>query len=494
MQISKTKCLVLFIFFLAVFARFYRLPETMQFLGDQGRDALTVQRMLLEHHPALIGPVTSVGNMYLGPFYYYFMLFPLMLTYPDPTGPAYAVALVGVVTVVLVYYLGRKLIGEKGAIIASLLYAISPLILSFSRFSWNPNIVPFFSLLFFWHLYQAVKGRDRAWVFLGLWFSILLQLHYLTLILGGVAGVFWIYLLITQIRAHRLRKSFVLSTFASFLIVLISLIPLVAFDFRHNFTNLKAFLAFFSSSTGGHFTTATSLWGRFVSNLDIFIRGFINLFTWMVTPSLRFLGSGLLLVGLFFLATKRRKAYPGIALLLVSLLLSALGLSLYKGTLYDYYFAFLWPLVALALGALLSLLWEYRVTKLLVVGLMAVMFWRAWQYFPGTVDLGYNIFMMRRTAEAIQTHLAPGETYDILVFTDTNDYQGMNYRYFLNTSSNKPATEEQIQEFKTLFILDEQNHANPVDGPQYKIAMWPNRKVVDHFDIPGGPRVFELKR
>ncbi len=34
------------------FLRFFRIPQTVMFLGDQGRDALVVARMFKEIHPA----------------------------------------------------------------------------------------------------------------------------------------------------------------------------------------------------------------------------------------------------------------------------------------------------------------------------------------------------------------------------------------------------------------------------------------------------------
>ncbi|MBP9700599.1 hypothetical protein KBD71_04945, partial [Candidatus Woesebacteria bacterium] len=65
---KRKSVVVLFLFFLALgtFLRFYRLRSTMQFLGDQGRDALIARGILMDRDPAFIGPVTSVGNMYLG--------------------------------------------------------------------------------------------------------------------------------------------------------------------------------------------------------------------------------------------------------------------------------------------------------------------------------------------------------------------------------------------------------------------------------------------
>ena len=86
------------------FLRLYRVPDTLMFLGDQGRDALIVARIFKEFDPVLIGPVTSVGNLYLGPLYYYFMLPFLWLSYPSPLGPVYAVAIFSTLNLFLLYH------------------------------------------------------------------------------------------------------------------------------------------------------------------------------------------------------------------------------------------------------------------------------------------------------------------------------------------------------------------------------------------------------
>ena len=56
---------------LAFFFRLYRIDEYMLFLGDEGRDMLIVKRMLVDGKFTLLGPITSVGSMYMGPIYYY---------------------------------------------------------------------------------------------------------------------------------------------------------------------------------------------------------------------------------------------------------------------------------------------------------------------------------------------------------------------------------------------------------------------------------------
>src|SRR3990172_11625448 len=86
-------CLILI---LGAFFRFYRISEYMTFLGDEGRDAIIVRRLLVHLDPILIGPRTSIGDMYLGPLYYYLIAPSLFLANFSPVGPSVFVALLGI--------------------------------------------------------------------------------------------------------------------------------------------------------------------------------------------------------------------------------------------------------------------------------------------------------------------------------------------------------------------------------------------------------------
>src|SRR3990167_1835175 len=87
---------LLVIVILAAFLRFYRISGYMTFLGDEGRDAIIVRRLLVNFDPILIGPGTSIGNMFIGPLYYYLIAPALLLANFSPVGPSALIALIGV--------------------------------------------------------------------------------------------------------------------------------------------------------------------------------------------------------------------------------------------------------------------------------------------------------------------------------------------------------------------------------------------------------------
>lgn len=151
--------MTLFIILLvAAFMRLYRIGDYLTFLGDEGRDVLVVYN-ILHGHFTLLGPTASVGGFFLGPIYYYFMAPFLWLFNYNPVGPAVMVALAGIVTVWLVYFVGQKFFDRTTGLIAAFLFAISPLVIAYSRSSWNPNLMPLTTLLLLFFLYKAVLKK-----------------------------------------------------------------------------------------------------------------------------------------------------------------------------------------------------------------------------------------------------------------------------------------------------------------------------------------------
>lgn len=183
---------LILILLLAAFLRLYRLSDYLQFLGDEGRDVLVVMHMIVYHQWTLLGPTASVGGFYTGPIYYYFMLPFLWAFNLDPVGPAFMAALFGIGTIVLIYFFCREFFDEKTALVAAFLTAVSPKMVDISRFSWNPNPMPFFALASVFSLYLAKKKNNKKLTVLaGFCLGILYQLHYIDLAFIPVIGIEW---------------------------------------------------------------------------------------------------------------------------------------------------------------------------------------------------------------------------------------------------------------------------------------------------------------
>ena len=377
---NKNLLFVFFILLVAAFLRLYKIAGYMTFLGDEGRDVLVVYN-ILHGNLTLLGPTASVGGFFMGPIYYYFMTPFLWLFNYSPVGPAVMVALFGMATVFLVYKVAAEFFDVKAAVFASLLYAISPLIIAYSRSSWNPNLMPFFSILTVYFLYKAtLKSSSKLFILTGFFYGILLQLHYTSTFL--IPAII-LYLIIVEIFSQKKLKNKFFSVFSRYVYVLsgvlIGFSAFLLFEVRHGFPNIQNILRFvlFSGETGNnaHFFDNVEnvffrLFGRLITkfppiedvsinssliNIDLFIVNFkIPVFYLFYFTLFLAYASILAFLLKFFKTIFEKKDFKKYIILSLWGFFGVFMFGFYKKSIYDYYLGFMFPLSFLLVGNLLS--------------------------------------------------------------------------------------------------------------------------------------------
>src|SRR3989337_4444345 len=123
-SLPKIEVLLLSVLILtAIFFRFWQIRDYVVFLGDEGRDMIVMRNIFVNADIPFLGPSASVGGFFLGPVYYWMAAPFLWLSNYDPVGPAYFVAMVGVLTVFLLFKFLKETVGVWPAFFASILYA-----------------------------------------------------------------------------------------------------------------------------------------------------------------------------------------------------------------------------------------------------------------------------------------------------------------------------------------------------------------------------------
>jgi 4-amino-4-deoxy-L-arabinose transferase-like glycosyltransferase len=499
---KKEFILLTLILAIGAFFRLYRISEYMTFLGDEGRDAIVVRRLLVNFDPILIGPGTSIGNMYLGPLYYYMMAPALLLANFSPVGPAVMVALLGVATIFFVWYIGRLWFGKTAAITSSLLYAFSPVVIIYSRSSWNPNIMPFFALLTIFSIWKVWKEQKFKWlIILGASFAFTLQSHYLALLLAPTIIMFWI-LTFLKIRNSRLVEnwrlvigSFLKNSLLGLFIFAVLMSPLVIFDIRHGGRNFNAIKTFFSQRES---TVSIKPW-KAIPNIypimkDDYVTRIItggNTYAGKITSFVIGVSILLILISLAYGIIVDRKISDKPNYLIVAWIIFGLvGFGLYKQHIYDHYFGFMMPAGFLLLGGILQYFYEkfkddgkiFAVTGTLL--LIIVNFTNNPLRYPP------NKQMERATtvARLIQEE-AKGKNFNFAVIAESNYEDG--YKYFLERS-NAPVIDIDAQKLdKTitdqLFVVCEmpEDKCDPTHNAKAEVANFGWSKIDGEWKISG---------
>lgn len=231
------------ILLISVFLRFYNLENLLYWMFDEERDAFVVKRILVDKHPTLIGGSVP-GVFYLAPGYFYISALFYFFSQGNPLGLGFVASVLGVLSVLFLFFVAKDMFGRKVAVISTIIYTASYLVIGYNRTWWPLVFAPLVSIVSYYCLFQAITFKK-------IWFAIPLSL---ALIVGAQSDpsnfsliiltvIFWII--------YKLPFKDKRVIFAIFLFFF-SHLPLVLFDLRHDFFNAKLILKllFFESSSG----------------------------------------------------------------------------------------------------------------------------------------------------------------------------------------------------------------------------------------------------
>ncbi|OGH13104.1 MAG: hypothetical protein A2687_00390 [Candidatus Levybacteria bacterium RIFCSPHIGHO2_01_FULL_38_26] len=469
----------------------------MTFLGDEGRDVLVVYNML-HGDLTLLGPAASVGGFFLGPIYYYFMAPFLLLFNFNPVGPAVMVALFGIATVWLVYRVGSEFFGSRAGLIAAAIYGISPLVIAYSRSSWNPNPMPFFSLLFLYILYKAVnRNKIILFAFCGILLGILMQLHYLATFLGVIAGV---YILISRIyagRAWRTLKDY----FFVFLGFVVGWLPFLLFEIRHGFQNFQSIINFIfqSGDTGASarffetiYDVFFRLFGRLVTNFpppeQVALGAHPNMAAWYYATLILGIASVSIFLLKFYKNFRERNSEVSKYVLILTWLVLGIGLfGFYNKPIYDYYFGFMFPLPFLLVGLFISSMLTKKIGKFLSIGVLAILLWVNFQGIPFRYTPNRQLAQVEEISRFV-VDKTDGKPFNFALITGSNSDHA--YRYFFTVWDRHPLTIENPQkdpQRKTvtdqLMVVCETNPCAPLGNSLWEIAGFGRAEIAGEWNV-----------
>lgn len=475
------------ILILASFMRFYRIREYILFLGDEGRDVLIVKRMIVDHIFTLLGPITSVGSMYMGPIYYYFMAPFLWAWHLDPVGPSIMVALFSLATIYLIYRLCCEFFSPYVGIIASFFYAISPLTVIYGRSSWNPNIVPFFSLLIIYCLMKVVIQHKHRWlVVAGLTLGILVQLHYVTLLMIPVV-IFCLALIKFRVEI----KYYIFSLFA----FIATYSPFLLFELRHNLVNTMAVFRFIGQQ---NHEAGFSIYKIYSSVQDLFIRTFWRLIVIENAELTKIIILGIIIgVGIYWIKSHRNNTDPQpIDLLIGWIVIGVVCIGLYQGVVYDYYLGSFFPAPFFFLGIAVFTYWsDKKLYNLSLLLILAILVFFNIKHSPLAIEPNN---LIRNTQEISKSvfDLAENKPYNFALIAGKNSDHA--YRYFLEIWGTPPVeianpVVDPMRKTVTsqLLVVCEEKICQPLGHPLWQIAGFGRAEIVGEWQVSTA-KVFKL--
>lgn len=509
---------------LAIFLRFYQINQLNFFTYDQARDAIYVKRIVADHIPRLLGTQTSLPGMYLPPFYYYTIAPILWMARLNPIGIDVYSAAVGVLTVVLMYFVGNQMFGKPAGIMSAALYAVSPLNVELSRRAWNPNTLPFFILLaffFLWRFYE--KRKEKDFLFASIVYGYCLSLHFGAWTLAPIFLFSWFFLL----KKKGDKKILLGSALAIFFFIL----PLILFELRHNFFLLsQAKIFFFDKQHLGlpQINFIESMLTSVVAIFTILISGRILIstqapleFTGKLADLLRFTQPisvvaqkpfslsfqwwGIVILALiiggslwYFFKGKEKSWKQTLALLWAWALTGVIIAQFYSGKFFFFYYLFLFPVPFLLFGFLVKLFWPVRYGKLLVV--LSVLAIVSFHLKHTTVFNPYwrDINDLHRVARTIAQDASKEAAFNIASARkekDRWDRNAVDYQYFTETFYDRQPLDwlpEDYERAEILYLVSETGPLDPIGSPIMEVQKFRPKEILETWELPKNIVIYKL--
>jgi len=237
---KKTHKLILLAILISGFGlRFFKLPQLSYFSMDEAIVAFRSWGLFVLKRPFLIGGGSPL-QIHLPPYFYYLSAVLLAPFKFNPIGWGVWAAVFSLATIYLTYYLANKLYNHKVGLLAGLFYALLFTPVFFDRHYWPLFFNPLLTLLTLILLNQL--KTKKLWPYLGLAGVMVLTLTADPSNIPLILAVIAFYL----IKKKKLNLKFTRLSILSAVGVFLG--PLLLFDLRHNWQNLKGITRLFHNT------------------------------------------------------------------------------------------------------------------------------------------------------------------------------------------------------------------------------------------------------
>ncbi len=321
---------------LAIFLRFYSYGDRWGLAYDQAHDAIVARYALYHFKLPLLGPFSSAGAFVTGPQWYWFIMLGTLIFPWAILTPWVVLTIVFVFFVYLMMKIAEEIGGNTFALIVGLISAVSTAEISQSINLTNQAPLSVLSAIAIWSSLMSLKTKKNIYIFLlGLSTALAINTHLQGMLLVPFSLVFFIL-------NYKSVKSLAIWSIG----FLIPFVPLIYFDFTHNFYNSKNMLQYYLADQykisldvlGRRWLTyAGVIWPRLISEAiggNIIIGYLISII------------SSIVLAYAFI-----KKSIPKLILLILSSSLIAVIFIRYMRTpIFDSYIMFMHPWIFLIVG------------------------------------------------------------------------------------------------------------------------------------------------
>ena len=442
----KRNWVLIVIALIALFFYSFRLHQTFVMAGDTARDLIDVMNIWQNKIITFVGePVNTISNnpveVLFSSLYLYLGLLGLIISKFDPVGSVFVDITLTLTSLPFFFLLSKEILKKKNlAFLSTFIYALSPITVALTRSYWEPNIViPISVFAWFFFLY---KKSPTKYFLAGIISGIIFDIHYM--------NIAPIALYITFLFFKKNKRYFFI-TVAGFLL---AISPLIAFELRHNFFLIRAFLG----TSGGFSTFSGRTLNPFLS-IDTFLYVFgLGPYQYFIpalfnlTFNIRIIADSVIgIVFIYFLLKKQK--------LITSDLVTVIVVGLLMGWYFERwhllalrYILSVYPLFIISFVAFVSWMGTFLVLILFIPMIVLSINIITHKLDPGNITDYYPVQTVERISEAIVSD-NPTSKYNVTE-NILGDARSLAFRYFLLRDAKvKPQPVETYDRIDILYVI-----------------------------------------
>lgn len=464
--------------------------ETFAFTYDVGRDLLKVHEMLTTYDIPLIGQTTGISGLFYGPWWYYLLTVPFILSGGDPRGVVLFMVLTGVAGTYLCLRIGKQIKAPLLGLFFASLFAVSPVLIGITSQIWNPNIIPILVIMLLSILLTLFSQKHtRRKVILSMMVGFLAGLILDSEIVYGILFLLALIIVMVLYRSF-LSARLVASGVAGFFIVLL---PRIVFEVAHGFIMTNAVIKFLQqgrdgSGAGIQFQPIESFFSQW------------HLFTKTLATESDVLGSVVLIFLLFSLLFYRKHLSDSLRFLTTFMAVQVgvffFGLSFFFEAIWDHYLIGLPVMYTGLLAVSVFLIMDVHANKRNLIGLVFILLLLINLQLPNRIAGYWSPPVLNDPAQyAVQKKVvdyvyenAKGEPFKYILYTPpVHDYT---YQYVFNWYGRKRygyvPENENVAYFYLIIEPDNQYPQRVTDWLSQREG---DGEIVSEELLPGGIRV-----
>jgi len=207
------------------------------FLFDHGHYFIDVRDRLLAGKIPLIGTYTPVQGIFQGPGWYYLLTLVFLLGKGDPYYGMVLMLIISLLSIIAAFFVVRYLWGERAGLITAFLFATAPISIKTTRHMWPPYPLLLVMVLYVYSLFKVLLEEQRGYIF---WLGLIIGL---TFHFEVAFGTFLLPTTIFIFLLYRHKISFK-SGILALIGLLITFLPQIVFDLRHDFIQTRGIINF----------------------------------------------------------------------------------------------------------------------------------------------------------------------------------------------------------------------------------------------------------